>query len=135
MNLILLNSTCWAEINAPKKPQTKAPPPPAKIKVYEEDTEGDIFSFVDVVSTVRRSEDSVEVLFKKRQGAHQAPSDKKMLADLLESQNTKSEVSVRIDSQDRIISVSRKASAVSKEKPLTPEEKKAQEFLKRISPD
>lgn len=115
----------------PAKPAATKPPAPKSgvPQIYEKEESGK--SFTDVVKVVRPSEDSIEVLFEKHQGVHHVSRSEAMLRDLRKSQKDKTPVSVKVDDEDRILSVTLRKSAAPPEDDY--DEKDLQKLMKSIN--
>lgn len=92
--------------SATSKPAApKASPTPAQSRfntnIYE--AQDDRVQFTDTVKLVRELDGNTEILFVKRGGVFQAPSDSSALARLIESQRSKSAVTVSVDDHSQKI--------------------------------
>lgn len=101
----------------------------ASPQIYEKEEPGK--SFTDVVKVVRPNEDSIEVLFEKQQGVHHVTRSEAMLRDLRKSQKDKTPVAVKVDDDDRILSVNLKRSPAAQEDGY--DEKELQKLMKSIN--
>lgn len=124
-SLLLLVPTRNEAAEPAKKPAPKSGVP----QIYEKEETGK--SFTDVVKVVRQNEDTIEVMFEKHLGIHHVARSEAMLRDLRKSQKDKTPVSVKVDDEDRILSVDLKKTAAPPDDGY--DEKELQKLMKSIN--